>query len=185
MGYKLALANTTVPAGNVVSNTTTRTTFADTAIVIDPNGDIGAGNGQLFTFTGYGYIGSAASAPGTLALSVAYINTGSTTILGTATFTLPAALANAGFIIQGFVLVTATGQSQGKVACQGFLTVDNAGAPISGAIVNPGTAAAGQIAPTNGTAGNQNITLGLAAQFSVANAANVVTLSQLIVEAKS
>lgn len=185
MGYRLALANTTVPAGNVVSNTTTRTTFADTAIAIDPNGDIGAGNGQLFTFTGYGYISSAASSPGTLALSVAYVNTGSTTILGTATINLPISLANAGFMIQGFVLVTATGQSQGKLACQGFLTVDNAGAPISGGIVNVGTGSAGQIAPTNGTAGNQNMLLGVAAQFSVANAANSVTLSQLIVEAKS
>jgi len=185
MGYRLALANTTVPAGNVVANTATRTTFADTGIIIDPNGDIGSGNGRLVTFTGYGYINSAASSPGTLTLSIAYINTGSTTILGTSTITLPASLVNAGFMIQGYVLVCATGQTQGKVVAQGFLIVDNAGVPISGAIVNPGTGSTPQIAPTNGTASNQNISLGLAAQFSVANAANTVTLSQLIVEVKN
>lgn len=185
MAYRLALANTTVPAGNVVTNTTTRTTFADTAIILDPNGFIGSGNGKLFTFQGYGYVSSAAATPGTLTLSVVYTNTGSTTVLGTATITLPTSLNNAGFLLQGFVLVTATGQSQGKVACQGFLTLDNAGAPVSGAMVNAGTGATGQIAPTNGTAGNQNITLGLAATFSVASASNSVTLSQLIVEEKN
>ena len=118
-------------------------------------------------------------------MSIAYINTGSTTILGTATITLPASLANAGFKIDGFVLVCATGQSQGKVVAQGFLLVDNAGTPISGAIVNTGTGSTPQIAPTNGTASNQNITLGLAAQFSVASASNSVTLSQLLVDVKT
>ena len=185
MAYRLALANTTVPAGNTVANTATRTTFADTAIIINPNTDIATGNGKLFTFTGYGYVSSMASAPGTLAISVVFTNTGSTTVLGTTTISLPASLANAGFMIHGFVLVCATGTSQGKLACQAFLTLDNAGTPISGAVVNAGTGTAGQIAPTNGTISTQNVTLGLAAQFSVANAANSVTLSQLIVEAKN
>lgn len=180
MGYRLVLANTTVPAGNTVTNTVAKTTFADQAIIINPNVDIATGNGKLFTFTGYGYLSTAATTPGTLALSVAYTNTGSTTYLGAGTINLPVSLTNAGFKIEGFVLVTATGQSQGRVACQGFVVLDNAGAPISAAIVNTA-----QIAPTNGTYGNLNITLGLAAQFSVASTSNTVTLAQLIVEAKN
>jgi hypothetical protein len=118
-------------------------------------------------------------------LSIAYINTGRTTIPGTAAITLPASLGNVGFMIQGYVLVFVTGQAQGKVVAQAFLTVDNAGASISGAIATTGTRSTPQIAPTSGTASDQNIMLGLAAQFSVANAANSVMLGQLLIDVKS
>ncbi|CAG7599845.1 hypothetical protein SIM91_06475 [Rhodococcus opacus] len=185
MGYRLALANTSVPAGNVVANTVTKTTFADTAIVVDPNIDINTDNGRLFSISGYGYVSSMASSPGTLAISIVYNNTGSVTNLGTMTFTLPTSLANAGFEIDGFVLLCVAGTATARLSCQAFGLIDNAGAPISAAIVNTGTGTTNQVQPTNGTQGNQNMTVGLAAQFSVANAANSITLSQLIVESKA
>jgi hypothetical protein len=182
MTHRLALANTTVPAGNVVANTTTLTTFADVGIVINPNADTASGNGKVFKMAGRGYLSSKASGAGTLTISPIYNNTSQPQSLGAATLTLPDAATNIGWQFLGEAVVCATGSAQGRISCQGMLLVDNAGTPISAALVNVGTGTAGHIAPPSGTLGNQQILLGLAAQFSVADAGNTITMAHLIIE---
>jgi hypothetical protein len=168
----LRLANISVQSGNQITNTVTETNFLD-AVLVGPEINAGAGVGRLFKIKAFGYLSSLGASPGTWALKV---KAGST-VLGTATVTLPNSLANAGWELNAFALVCATGAS-GKVSCQGFMKGDNAGTPFSAGMVNTGTLATGQITVNTGVSN----TLQVSTKFSVADPANIVTLTQLFIE---
>lgn len=171
----LRLANITVPAGNQLTNPTTRTLFADTYLV-PSNSYVASNTGILYRFEAFGYISSLVSGtPGTLKLDIEIGGT----VLGTATINLPTAgLTNAGFYFKGFAMVCATATTGPTMSCQGFGWVDNGGVAITAAMVNTGLTTTGQINVNTQTGG----ALGMGAIYSVSSASNIVTLTQLIIE---
>lgn len=170
----LRLANTTVPALNQFSNSVAENTFSDSYQTITNNYS-GTYVGNTFTIKGFGYISSMASSPGTLIFKIKW----GSVVLGTATITLPVSLSNSGFMIDAIIIVCLTGTS-GRVSCQGMTLVDNNGSAISAAFVSTGLTTTGQKVVNTQSAS----VIGISSTFSVANAGNIVTLSQLIIEEK-
>ena len=167
------LANPTVPAGNQISNSSAKTAFAD-SYTVPKNVDNAFNNVRVFRYQVFGYISNKASTPGTLTLS---FTLGSTTLLSTAAITLPTAVAlsNSGFMLDAEITIATSGTS-GKIDAQGMMLIDNAGSGITAAMVNTGLTTTGQIT-VNTQAGNA---LALNAQFSVADAGNVITATKIL-----
>ena len=174
MAHRLLLAENTVQTGNVIANTTTETTFAS-QIPFPANLDNLSNAGRLYRLRADGYISSLVTTPGTLTLKIKW---GAMLLAASAAIQLPAtALNNNHFELTATALICLTGTS-GRIACQGGGFIDAAGAPISFGFVNIGTGTGGQITVNTQSAANLNVS----ATFSVANAANSVTLAQLICE---
>jgi hypothetical protein len=163
-------ANITVPSGNVVANTTSETTFAD-GWFHEQNG-FTTGVGQVYRVKGWGFCSSKASSPGTLTLRIKW---GSTTI-GSAVLTLTASASNAGFMVDAVLVICAVGSS-GKVNCQGMVIPDSTLGSNTG-IVTTGTGTSGQTTVNT----QSQVSVGISAQFSVADVGNTITLSQLVIE---
>lgn len=175
MSHILRLANNTVPAGNQVSNTVTKTLLADTYLIA-ANSNVGSDYGQVYKFKAFGYISSFVNAtPGNIQVNIELGGN----ILGTATINFPiGGMTNAGFMLHGTVIICASATAGPTISCQGFMTVDNAGAAIQGGMVNTGLTTTGQKSINTQTGG----ALGVSVQFSVANAGNIFTMSSLLVE---
>lgn len=186
MPYRLLLAENTVQVLNVVANTVTETAFAS-ALPVWQNLD-GIGNasapgtnaGRLIKIKCHGYISSLVTTPGTLTLKLKW---GAVIIGQTAAIQLPAAaMVNNHWELDAFILIVEAWAS-GRVACQGGGWMDiginsGAAAMLPFAFVNTGTVKTGQIVVNTTLAASITLT----AQFSVANAANSITLAQMIAE---
>ena len=175
MTYEVLKANVSVPAGDQITNTTTETTFTS-QIYMAANTDVLANGGKTYLLKGFLAYGTVVTAPGTLTLK---IKLGSTVLAATNAIALPVvAQTNAGGWFEILIRYAVTGTS-GLVICQGFGMLDTAAnAPVSFSFVNPGTLVSGQI--TVNTQTQQNLLM--TATFSVANAANKVTLTEFFVE---
>ena len=174
MPYRLLLAENTVQAANVVASTAAETAFAS-VVPIPGNTDVLSRAGRFYRLRADGYMGSLVTTPGTLTLKIKW---GSTILASTGAVQLPAsAMTNKHWEFVAGILVATTGTS-GKIACQGGGLIDANGAPISFGFVNTGTGATGQITVNTQTAANISVT----AQFSISDAANTITLAQLLVE---
>jgi hypothetical protein len=168
----MRVANNTVPAGNQITNTASKTNFAD-GWYLPTNTDNGSNTGRVFRIKLFGYLSTKASSPGTLTLA---LNVGATQLVATAAIALPAGLANAGFMVD-LVAILCTSGTSGLWSAQGFALLDNAGAPVSAGMVNAGLTTTGQIAVNTNTAA----TLQLSAQFSVADVGNIITATQIVI----
>lgn len=169
----LRVANITTPTGNSFANSAAKTLFADIWNYPNNFDPTGTNQGRIFKIKGYGYVSSKLVAPGTLTFNIELNGT----ILGTCVLTLPVSLANAGFMIDAVAILAVTGTS-GLINCQGFTILDNAGAAVTGGIVNTGTGTSAYKSYNTQTGGS----MGISAQFSVADVGNIVTLSSLIIE---
>ncbi len=174
MTYQLLLGDVAVPAGNQIANSAAATSFA-AALQWPANLDSANNQNRTFRIKAFGSLSTLVTTPGTLTLKLLW---GATALAATIAVQLPAAaLTNAGWMLDAVIRVCITGTS-GKVATQGMLIIDNAGLAITAALVNAGTGATGQITVNTQTAQN----IALQSQFSIANAANVITLLEMMVE---
>jgi|GEM_PF-1542154 hypothetical protein len=138
--HMLWLADSTVPAGNQITNTAAETAFSSVAPVIWTNTDQGPNVGRSFKIEAYGYYSTAASSPGTLTFRV---KLGTTLLHATVpALALPASVVNAGWAIKGYMQITKTGPAGG--------TVNTNAATPSGNVLNfaavPGFVAVGMFA---------------------------------------
>lgn len=186
MGYRLILAESTVQVGNVIASTASETAFSSSLPVwqnLDGIGNAaapGTNAGRLIKLKCHGYISSLVTTPGTLTLKLKW----GTTIIGqTAAIQLPAAaMVNNHWELDCFILLVEAWTS-GRIACQGGGWMDmgiNSGAAsmLAFGFVNAGTVKTGQIVVNTTLAASITLT----AQFSIANAANSITLAQMIAE---
>lgn len=173
MTHRVLWSNIAILATDQITNTTAEATFGSQA-PIPANPESLANAGRAFRLQGFFALSTAAASAGTLTLRVKW---GATNLSASAPILLPAGLSNAGGRFDCLVQICATGAS-GKIACQGFGLVDNAGSAQTFAWVNPGTGAVGQVTVNTQLAAN----LGVSAQFSVASASNSITLTDLLIE---
>jgi hypothetical protein len=186
MAHRLILAENTVQVGNVVANTVTATAFSSALPVwqnLDGVSNVvapGTNAGRLIKLKCHGYISSLVTTPGTLQLTLKW---GAVVIGQTALIQLPAAaMVNNHWELDAFILVVEA-WSSGRIACQGGGWMDmglnsGAAAMLPFAFVNTGTVKTGQIVVNTTLAASITLT----AQFSIANAANSITLAQMIAE---
>jgi hypothetical protein len=186
MGYRLLLAENTVQAANVIANTVTETAFVSALPVwqnLDGVSNVaipGSNAGRMIKLKCFGYISSLVTTPGTLTLKLKW---GATIIGQTAAIQLPAAaMVNNAWELDAFILIVEAWTS-GRIACQGTGWMDmglnsGAAAMLPFAMLNVGTVKTGQVVVNTTLAASITLT----AQFSIANAANSITLSQMIAE---
>ena len=160
----LLYANTTVPSGDTVANTTTATFFASSYTV--PANSLVAG--QVIRINFAGVYSTISSSPGTITFSL-YL--GTTLLSATVAIALSASQSNSGFRGSLHLIVDTIGSS-GTVECQGLLFMSGGGTAV--------------IYFTNTATQTVNTTtadiLELEVQWSVANAGNTITLRQFIAE---
>jgi hypothetical protein len=182
MGYRLLIAENTVQTaggtlgtGNTIANSAASNAFAS-VFPMPGNLDTLANGGKMYRLKANGYISTLNPTPGTLILKILY---GATQLAATAAMALPtgAALTNQHWELSAEILICATGTS-GKVRCVGGGFIDGAGVPLSFGFVNTGTGVTDQITVNTQAAAN----LSMQAQFSVANAANIIVLTQWTAE---
>lgn len=167
MAYRLLWSNTAVLVTDQIFNTTSETTFG-AQVPFPANADTSSHQGRTIRLKGFFALSTAPATPGTLILKIKW---GASVLAASAAIALPAGLANAGGWFEAVVVICATG-SGGKISCQGFGMIDNAGTPISFSFVNAGVGAAGQATINTQNAAN----LGVSAQFSSA-ASSTVTMT--------
>jgi hypothetical protein len=167
----LALSNTTVPTDNVVENTAAKTYIGDGLEMSAATLMVG----DTYLILGQGYFSSKATSPGTIRITVE----SNTVILGdTATFDLPSGLLNTGFVLVGVVKCISTGAT-GKLQFQGeFIFQTHYGIGCYQKLINTGTLLTGHITVDTTTGAN---ILGVAVQFSLADASNTITFTQLTI----
>lgn len=180
--HRLILAENTIQAtggtlgaGNVIANSSAANAFAS-AIWVPGNSEVLSNSGRIYRLKANGYISTLNPTPGTLTLSIFL---GTTQLAASAAIALPtgAALTNQHWEFNAEILFAAMGTS-GKVRAVGGGFIDGAGVPVSFGFVSTGTGTADQITVNTQTSAN----LTVKAQFSVANAANSIVLSQLTAE---
>jgi hypothetical protein len=178
----LWLAENTIQTGNQIANTASEAAFASVVPIIWNNADTGSNAGRSFRIKAYGYYSCIAGTPGTLSLR---IKIGSVYLHPTAPYpsiSLPTGgVTNQGWTLGAYSQIVSTGSS-GKMSFQGEALFNNGGTPIMMDFINlagsPPASPWGQIIVNTQTASN----LSLAVAFSVANASNSITLTQLICE---
>lgn len=176
MTHRVLWSNIAVLATDQITNTTAETTFGS-QVPFPANLDFLGNAGRAYRLKGFLALSTAVSGQGTIAFRVKW---GVANLAASAAIALPASLAGAagaGGMFEVIVRICTTGAS-GKIACQGFGFLNAAGTLTGFDFVNAGTLATGQITVNTQTAAN----LGVSAQFSVASASNIVTLTDLVVE---
>lgn len=161
-------ANTTVPAGNTVANTTTETNFATNYTI--PANDCQPG--RVYRITAQGVWGDASTAP-TLNIRV---KLGSTQIGSTgATSVTQTSQTNRTWRVEYAIVCQTTGGS-GTVEGQGVFTRFN---------TNEQTSVLWGMTTTSAVTVNTTTsqTLQMSAQWGTADAANTITARQIIIEA--
>lgn len=159
----LLYANTSVPGGNTVANTTSETNFTSSFAI--PAGGLTVG--KSLQINARGTYGTKSSSAGTLTLRFKF---GSTTIAATAALSPGDGLSNRGWALNLELTVTAVGGS-GNVEAQGVADLaTGTAAAIVAEMVNTGTVT------VDTTAAN---TAQLSAQWSTADTGNTITLRLL------
>lgn len=160
----LLYANTTVPSGDTLSNTTLPTFFASSYTFAANS----LSAGQVIRVNFAGVYSTISSSPGTLTFSLAL---GTSTLAATVAISLGSSQSNSGFNGTLHLIVDTTGSS-GTVECQGIMFINGSGSAV--------------IYFTNTSAVTVNTTtsdlLELGIQWSVAATGNTITLRQFIAE---
>lgn len=165
-GVSLLYSNTSVPGGNTVNTSIAETAF--TSSIAIPSGRLTVGN--VIRIKLWGVYGTNVVAP-TL---TGKIKLGSTTLLNTGALTTIAGVTNVGWFAEAEFIVVSIGAS-GTIEVQGY--AEFATAATTGLSVNiPNTAPI-----TVDTTGNPILTVTV--QWSLSNAANTITLRNMVVEA--
>lgn len=165
-GVSLLYSNTSVPVGNTVNTSIAETAF--TSSIAIPSGRLTVGN--VIRIKLWGVYGTNVVAP-TL---TGKIKLGSTTLLNTGALTTIAGVTNVGWFAEAEFIVISTGAS-GTIEVQGY--AEFATAATTGLSVNiPNTAPI-----TVDTTGNPVLTITV--QWSLSNAANTISLRNMVVEA--
>lgn len=175
MTTRLLLAPTTVVTGDRIFNTTTRGIFAGSAMSWAANNDAGAGSARDLIFEGYLQVSTKATSPGNLILDLSWGGAQ----MAVATFTgLPGGLVNAPMKVEGALRIGVSNgppNGNGLIIAAGMAILDNAGTPLIAHMTNSAAAL--------GTAGQKSVntraaaTIGLAAQWSLADAGNIALLA--------
>lgn len=161
---ELYYANTSIPGGNTVANTTTPTAFTSTFTI--PANSLSAP--CIFDILAGGLYGNIATLPGTLTIEIDF---NGSAVLTTGAIALAASLlTNQGWRIQANVIVQSTGGS-GQFEIQGYEMFDQGVTTLVDSLTNTSAFT------INTTA---NIVVTVKATFSAANSGNTVTLRQLI-----
>ena len=165
LGNMVLSANTSIPAGNTVANTTTETAFASSGSI--PANTLAAGS--VVRIKLWGTYGTTVVSPNL----TGKLKIGSQALLNTGALSAAINLSNAGWFADASIVVQSIGGS-GVIDAQGF--AEFASAATTGLSVNvPNTSTF-----TVDTTTTQAITVTI--QWSAANAANTITLRQMIVE---
>ena len=165
LGCAIISANTSIPGGNTVANTTTETAFSSSYTI--PANTLVAGS--VVRVKLWGVYGTTIISP----MLTGKVKWGSQTLLNTGALSAAVSLTNAGWFADCSFLVQSAGGS-GVVDAQGF--AEFASAATTGLSVNvPNTSTF-----TVDTTATQAITVTV--QWSAANAANTITLRQMVVE---
>lgn len=163
----LAYANTSVPGGNTVANTTDETAFSSAYII--PAGTMVVG--QVWRITLMGVYSTAIISPGTV---TGKVKLGSSALLTTGAVTTVANLADAGWIAHALGIVRSIGGS-GSIEAQGYASFATA-ASAALAVHLPNTAVVGSI-NTTGT-----LAVSATVQWSAMSLSNIITLRSMVVE---
>lgn len=155
----------TVPGGNTIANTNAETAFASAYTAA--GGSLAVGN--VVRIKLWGTYGTALIAP----TMTGKVKLGSTTVLNTGAITAVAGLSNAGWMAEGYFVVTAIGAS-GSVECQGYASF--ATAATAALSVHVDNASPFSVDTTSGLA------LAATVQWSTASASNTITLRIMTVE---
>ena len=165
LGTSILNANTSIPAGNTIANTTTETAFTS-SYTIPANALVA---GSVVRIKLWGTYGTTVVSPNL----TGKLKIGSQTLLNTGALSAAINLSNAGWFADASILVQSIGAG-GVVDAQGF--AEFASAATTGLSVNiPNTATF-----TVDTTVTQALTVTI--QWSAANAANTITLRQMVVE---
>ena len=164
-GSGLSYENITIPAGNTVANTVTKTAFTSSYTI--PANTLQVGT--VLRIGVFGMYGTSVVAPSIIST----VNLNGTDYLTTGSITAVANTTAAGWNGYALMTVTAIGVT-GTIECQGFLNFATAATTsLSVSLTNSS-------AQTIDTTINQVLTL--SAQWSAAAAANTVTMRELAVE---
>ena len=164
-GSGLSYENITVPAGNTVANTTTKTAFTSSYTI--PANTLQVGS--VIRIRVFGVYSTNVVAPNIIAT----VNLNGTDYLTTGSITAVAAVTNGGWNGEGLFVIDSIGVS-GTIEAQAFLNFATAATTsLSVSLTNTST-------QTIDTTINQVITL--SAQWSAANASNSVTLREITID---
>lgn len=172
MTHRLISAPTTLAAGDRISNSAVRALFTSCITYWAPNDLVGGNSARDLIFEGFLQISTAAVSNLTLDLSW------QGTQMCSGTFTnLPSGLSNVRLKVDASLRIAITNgapEGSGLIMGSGLALLDNNGAVISAGMVNNASAlgAAGQKSVNTKLAAS----IGLAAQWSVANAGNIAIL---------
>lgn len=160
----------TVPGGNTVANTVTRTAFASSFSIAANTLTVGT----VIRVRARGTYGTAIAAP-TLAMRLLY---GATALLASGTITMTAGLntATSGWLLEGDFIVTAIGGG-GTIESQGSALFGNVAGNAKGGDIWMLTNTAAVAAATNAT---KSITIDV--QWGTAAAANTITMREMTVD---
>lgn len=163
----VVFANTSVPAGNTVANTVTETNFASNYSI--PANDCQPG--RVYKVTAQGVYGTTTTAP-TLNIRV---KLGTTALVATGAQTTTISMTNREWRVEFQFICISTGAAGTVEAGGAFTRFTSAIASVLWEMSNTA------VVPSINTTTAQ--TLQISAQFGTANAANTITMRQLIVEA--